>query len=110
LRRVGREWRLRARQFQFEWDEVKAAANLRKHDVPFDLASTVFNDPFMLTIADLTHSDFEERWFSVGRARTGIMLSVSYLWVEADPSLIKIRIISARRSTRPEIRHYEESL
>ncbi len=39
------------RQFQFEWDEIKAAANVRKHGVSFELASTVFNDPRLLTLA-----------------------------------------------------------
>lgn len=30
---------------QFEWDKKKAAANLKKHRVTFDEASTVFGDP-----------------------------------------------------------------
>jgi len=35
------------RQFQFEWDEIKAASNLRKHGVSFEMAATVFYDPRM---------------------------------------------------------------
>jgi len=54
---------LDARQFQFEWDEIKEAANMRKHGVSFEFASTVFSDPQLLTIADLAHSESEERWF-----------------------------------------------
>jgi hypothetical protein len=34
--------------FQFEWDEVKAETNVRKHGVTFELASTVFHDPRLL--------------------------------------------------------------
>ena len=98
------------RQFQFEWDEIKAAANVRKHGVSFELASTVFNDPRLLTIADLEHSEAEERWFSVGCASNGAMLSIVYLWSESDPATIKIRLISARKATQTEIRHYEENL
>ncbi len=98
------------RQFQFEWDEIKAAANVRKHGVSFELASTVFNDPRLLTIADLEHSEAEERWFSVGCASNGAMLSIVYLWSESDPATTKIRLIMARQATRNEIRHYEESL
>jgi uncharacterized protein len=49
-----------ARQFQFEWDEVKADATARKHGVTFELASTVFYDPRLLTVADLEHSGTEE--------------------------------------------------
>jgi hypothetical protein len=40
------------RPFQFEWDEVKADANARRHAVTFELASTVFFDPNLLTVAD----------------------------------------------------------
>ena len=98
------------RQFQFEWDEVKAAANLSKHGVSFDLASTVFNDPRLLTVADLSHSEIEERWFSIGWASTGAMLTIAYLWSEADPATTKIRLISARQATQTEIRQYEENL
>jgi len=29
----------------FEWDEAKATANLAKHNVAFDEAKTVFDDP-----------------------------------------------------------------
>lgn len=65
------------RQFQFEWDEIKAATNLRKHGVSFELASTVFNDPRLLTVADLEHSEIDERWFSIGWASNGVMVSVS---------------------------------
>ena len=97
------------RQFQFEWDEIKAVANLRKHGVSFELASTVFHDPRLLTVADLEHSEIEDRWFSIGWASTGAMLSVVYLWSESDPAITKIRLISAREATKTEIRHYEES-
>jgi hypothetical protein len=55
---------LNERPVQFEWDEIKAAANLRKHGVSFDLESTVFNDPRLLTVADLSLSEIEDRWFS----------------------------------------------
>jgi uncharacterized DUF497 family protein len=41
------------RQYQFEWDEIKAGANVSKHGIPFELASTVFADPALLTVADL---------------------------------------------------------
>ena|SRR3990172_5443862 len=97
------------RQFQFEWDEIKAAANLRKHGVSFELACTVFNDLRLLTAADLEHSGTEERWFSIGSASNGAMLSVVYLWSESDPATTKIRLVSARKATQMEIRHYQEN-
>jgi uncharacterized DUF497 family protein len=101
---------LHDRQFQFEWDEIKAAANARKHGVAFDVAPTVFNDPLLLTVADVEPSEKEERWFSVGRAGNGSMLSVIYLWSEAELPVTKIRIISARKAMQTEILQYEESL
>jgi uncharacterized DUF497 family protein len=99
-----------ARQFQFEWDESKAVANVRKHGVPFELARTVFNDPRLLTVADLQHSDFEDRWFSIGCASNTAMLSVVYLWSDVDPATTKIRLISARKATQNEIMQYQEGL
>ena len=96
--------------FQFEWDEAKADANSRKHGVTFELASTVFHDPCLLTVADLEHSDTEERWFSVGCASNGVVLSVVYLWSDADPAATNIRLISARNATQAESRQYREGL
>jgi uncharacterized protein len=99
-----------AQPFQFEWDEVKADANAHKHGVTFELSSTVFYDPNLLTVADLEHSSIQERWFSVGCAGNGAMLSVVYLWWDADPAAINIRVISARKATQIEIRHYQDGL
>ena len=96
------------RPYQFEWDEAKAAANERKHDVTFELASSVFYDPRLLTVADVEHSETEERWLSVGIARNGVLISLVYLWSETDPAAIKVRIIPARRATQAERRQYEE--
>jgi uncharacterized DUF497 family protein len=96
--------------YQFEWDEAKAGANEQKHDITFELASSVFFDPSLLTVADLEHSETEERWFSIGTARNGALLSVVYLWSEADLAVIKIRLISARRATQAERRQYEEGV
>ena len=98
------------RQFQFEWDEIKAAANFRKHGVSFELACTVFGDPRLLTVADLEHGELEARWFSVGSASNGTLLSVVYLWSESEGETIKIRLISARKASQGEIRQYRENL
>ena len=98
------------RQFQFEWDEDKAAANLRKHGVSFELASSIFADSRLLSVADLEHSEAEERWFSIGRAVNGAILSVVYVWNEIDPAVTKVRVISARQASRNESGLYEENL
>ena len=94
------------RQFQFEWDENKAVTNVRKHGVSFELAATVFNDPHLISAVDLLHSESEDRWFSIGCASNGKILSIVYLWQEVDPVLTKIRLISARPATQTEKRRY----
>jgi uncharacterized protein len=80
---------LDGRQYQFDWNEAKAAGNLRKHGVSFELASSIFYDPRLLTVADLVHSEAEERWFSIGLASTGKIMSVAYLWTESKPDCIR---------------------
>lgn len=97
---------MHARQFRFEWDKNKAAANARKHGVSFDVAATVFVDPHLLTTADLAHSETEDRWFSIGCASNGKILSIVYLWLESDSETTTIRLISARPATQSEIRRY----
>ena len=101
---------MNGRPFQFEWDEAKADTNARKHSVTFELASTVFFDTNLLTVADVEHSEAEERWFSVGIASNGVLLSVVYVWSDADPAAIKVRLISARRATQAECGRYQEGL
>ncbi len=87
----------------FEWDPVKAEANFRKHGVAFEEAATVFGDPLSVTIADPLHSAGEHRFIIVGRSRPGRILVVAH--VERGD---RIRLISARRATKPERKQYEE--
>ena len=96
-------------QFQFDWDEAKAVGNLHKHGISFELASSVFSDPRILTIANLEHSELEERWFSIGSANNGAMLSVAYLWKESESGQIETRLMTPRRATAREVRYYIES-
>jgi uncharacterized protein len=87
---------------RFEWDEAKAAANLEKHGVNFDEAQTVFGDPHTVTIFDVQHSDAEDRFIDIGMAATGRILVVVY-----TETAERIRIISCRKVTPKERRHYE---
>jgi uncharacterized protein len=52
--------------YEFEWDSVKAASNLKDHKVSFDEASTVFADPLAMLMADPDHSEEEERYLLLG--------------------------------------------
>ena len=93
--------------FRFEWDPAKAASNLRKHAVSFELAATVLQDPLSQSILDGEHSAFEERWITMGLARDGRLLVVSHSDAETCGNHTLVRLISARAATSPERRQYE---
>ena len=93
--------------FEFEWDPAKAASNLRKHQISFETAATVFRDPFMLSNPDREHSEFEKRWITMGHDPYGCLLVVSHTWNEATGGKNLVRIISAPRATPNEQRRYE---
>ena len=81
---------------QFEWDDNKAAENLRSHRVSFEQATYAFNDAFAVEwIADRKAYD-EERCNLLGM-HEGVVLHVTYTEGSA-----RHRIISARRATRHE--------
>jgi uncharacterized DUF497 family protein len=88
----------------FEWDEVKAIANFRKHQVSFEEGTTVFTDPLSFTIPDPLHSQDENRYIDIGRSSEGNLLVVVYTEEEST-----IRLISCRPATRAERRTYEEA-
>ena len=53
-------------QLVFEWDPDKARRNLQKHEVVFDEAVTVFDEPLAVVFTDQDHSADEEREIIVG--------------------------------------------
>ena len=83
----------------FEWDEEKAAANLKKHGVDFKDASLVFNDPYRKEFFDAAHSFEEDRYNIIGMVE-------DVLFVVYTERGEKVRIISARIATRREMRIY----
>ncbi|EAR0284417.1 BrnT family toxin [Salmonella enterica subsp. enterica serovar Java] len=89
----------------FEWDEVKAASNYRKHGIRFEEAARVFDDPFHLSIQD-RYENGEYRWQSIGMVRGCMMVVVVHTTRFEDGTEI-IRLISARRAERRELRRYE---
>jgi uncharacterized protein len=63
---------------QFKWDEDKAKKNILKHQVFFNEAKTVFDDPFYIDFYDPDHSTDEDRYLIVGQSNRGRILIVSY--------------------------------
>lgn len=83
----------------FEWDDEKAQLNQGKHGVSFEEASSVFLDVDYLLTGDPVH---EDRFIALGFSQLARLLVVVHL--ERGE---RIRIISARRATRPETMTYE---
>lgn len=96
-------------RYTFEWDPIKAKHNQRKHGVSFDRAAEVFADRLAISIADAEHSGEEDRWISLGRSRGETLLVVVHTFLEVSTEEWEIRIFSARKATKREIRQYEET-
>ncbi len=94
--------------FVFEWDENKEKANLRKHKVSFTEGESVFDDRFLITFPDESHSIEEERFISIGYSNVNRLLLVGHTEVIENSDAILIRIISCRRATALEKEIYEE--
>ena len=88
----------------FEWDEAKAAANLKKHHVSFDEAQSIFFDEFGVQFFDGEHSFDEERFLMLGMSSGAKLLIVCHC--ERDHGTT-IRIISARKATKRESAFYQ---
>jgi uncharacterized DUF497 family protein len=95
---------------RFEWDPQKAARNLHKHGISFEIASHVFDDPFVLSyIEGIEHC--EERWQTIGCVEGFLLVLVVHTIREEDEdgaAIEVIRIISAREADRKERKRYEE--
>ena len=89
-------------ELAFEWDKQKAKINQRKHNISFEEASTVFDDPLAVNFDDPDHSTGENRYLIIGLSDQSKFLFVSY--TDRDH---KIRLISARLVTPKERRYYE---
>ena len=85
----------------FEWDEKKNKANIKKHGISFEEACHIFADPNMLLSPD--PYDSEERWNAIGFV--GTILFVVYTERSDDT----LRIISARKATKEEVNGYKNN-
>jgi uncharacterized protein len=86
---------------RFAWDPKKAAVNLEKHGVSFEEAETAFDDTLGAYYPDTLHA---ARFILIGYSKRSRLLYVVHAAVAAET----IRIISARKATRHEKKHYEQ--
>ena len=89
----------------FQWDPRKAASNLKRHDVSFHEAISVFSNPLARIFDDEGQESDERREIIIGHSARDRLLLVSF--TERDNS---VRIISARKATKNERKDYEESV
>ena len=89
---------------RFEWDNRKASANLRKHGVSFEEAQTTFYDEFALQFYDEDGSDDEDRFILLGLSAGTRVIVVVHCERDGGDT---IRIISARKATPRERKHYQ---
>lgn len=90
----------------FEWDENKSQANLRKHGVSFEEAKTIFFSEHAIVFDDFDSKEKEERFLIVGFSFIGRLLICCFC--ERGRSKEVIRIISARKLSKNEIKSFSE--
>jgi uncharacterized DUF497 family protein len=88
-------------KLKFEWHAAKAHSNWRRHGVSFELATSVFKDPFAIERLDDRQEYGEPRFVILGMAEGQVLLFVAYTERED-----RIRVISARRATQHEEEDY----
>ncbi|MDO5652191.1 MAG: BrnT family toxin [Moraxella sp.] len=88
---------------KFDYDPNKADSNLVKHGISFDEAVSVFYDDYAVQFFDSEHSVEEDRFIMLGMSKWFRLLVVCHCERQGDV----IRIISARRATKAESKHYK---
>lgn len=93
---------------KFERDAIKAISNQKKHGISFEEAKSVFYDDFAVQFYDETHSEAKEhRFLMLGVSSESRMLLICHCERDSDNT---IRIISARKATKQEQRHYKGNM
>ena len=88
----------------FDWNGIKAISNIKKHGISFLEAKSVFFDEFAVQFFDNDNSENEERFLLLGMSNETNLLIICHC--ERDDGHT-IRIISARKATKNERKHYQ---
>jgi len=89
---------------QFEWDDAKAKANLRKHGVSFFTAAAIFRNARVERIDD-REDHGEVRWIALGYA--GLQVYRVIYTMRGENA---VRIISAQKANRDDQETYYRSI
>ena len=90
---------------RFEWDKAKETLNIKKHGISFEEILPMFDDPLFWEKEDFAHSSLDETRY-IGTAKINGFAVVVSCYTERERE--RIRIISARASTKEEERFYEQ--
>lgn len=91
------------KRLAFVWDPRKARSNAQKHGVTFEEARSVFFDEGAIEFYDEPHSGAQDRFLLLGLSAHARLLLVCHCYREDEGT---IRIISARKATKSESKHY----
>ena len=89
---------------RFEWDEEKNRMNVQKHGINFNDVIGLFDHP-MIVHLDVRHDYEENRWIGIGMMKHHFAVVV---YTERMGDVI--RIISARKANKREVRHYVKNI
>lgn len=90
----------------FEWDTNKDYTNRIKHELSFEEAATVFTDPMLMIIPDTTTDTDEEVFQAIGKMPNSYnILLVAHTYRDQNGEEI-IRIISARKLSKGEVKKH----
>lgn len=98
---------------RYEWDERKNRLNQRKHEgISFEFAMLVFEDERRLISLDRVDETGEQRWLALGTvsidSNTALIVMVAHVYREDPNGEEIVRIISARRAGKNDVRRYQE--
>ncbi|WP_296250150.1 BrnT family toxin [Pseudomonas sp. UBA4194] len=89
---------------RFEWDAHKNHINRCKHGIDFSDVPAVFSHPVFIR-PDPRNCYGEERWIAIGWLTAAVAVVIY-----TEPAGDTIRIISARKATKQEVRLYAQAI
>lgn len=87
----------------FDWDDENILKNEIKHGLKWQVIEEVFFNEPLIIVEDFKHSDGECRCLALGKIDNGLLTSVIFTIRDN-----KIRIISARPTSKKERAFYEK--
>ena len=88
----------------FQWNEAKNRENILKHGIDVEDVKEVFDQP-VLVKRDNREDYGEVRWLGIGMMRFRIIVIIY-----TERNVDTVRIISARKATKREVKYYEKSI